>query len=391
MKKRILILGGGSGDVGRDVTRVLLSDKKVIDHLTVTSRNLDVARKFVEELGDDRVTPMKLDVTDIPQLMKIMQEHNLVVNTVGPFSRYAIPIIKAVIETKVNYIDICDDIQPTHEALLLDNIAKKAGIFILLSMGWFPGTSNLRAKALADQMDDVEEIVTGWVAGKKTAEERPSSGIAGTDHYIKALTGKIISFREGRMMEIPAFHQGVQLKFPEPLGLYTCYQLEHPEPVTLPYVIPGVRTASNLGSLYPPERNKSIRLLTRAVDFKLLPQTFVSNFLAIQAQSKSKTSLPVMNGSYIACIGTKNGKKGQLRYSAVNTNVTTAEATSQPLACAVLHAISGDRIKPGVHLPETAIDIKDLVQIGKKLKLPFFTDAVEETIWSKEVTSLEKT
>lgn len=387
---KILILGGGSGDVGRDVARILLKHGKMIDRITVTARDMEAANRFIKETDDKRCVAVKLDLSDIPRLKEITSKHDLIINVVGPFERFAVPVMKVAIENKVNYIDICDDIQPTHEALLLDNLAKKAGIFIFLSIGWFPGMSNLRAKALADQMDEVEEIVTGWVTGRKAAEEKPSSGMAGADHYIKAMTGKIISFRDGRMVKIPAFHGGVALQFPEPLGLYTCYQLEHPEPVTLPYVIPGIKTASNLGSLYPPERNKSMRFLIRAADLKILPLSFVSKFLEKLAHTKKKINLPVMNGSYIACIGTKNGKKGQLRYSATNTSVTTAEATSQPLACAILYAISTGKIKPGVHLPETAVDIEEINQIGKKLKLPFFTDAIEETVWSEEVTSLEK-
>lgn len=384
----ILILGGGSGDVGRDTARILLKNDKSIENITVTARDMNAANEFVKETKDDRCIAARLDVANINQLKELMKKHDLIINVVGPFSKFAIPIMKSAIDNKINYIDICDDIQPTFDALSLDKEAKEANIFILLSMGWFPGTSNLRAKALADQMDSVEEIVTGWVAGKKAAEEKPSSGIAGTDHYIKALTGKITSFRNGKMVKIPAFHQGVPLKFPEPLGLYTCYQLEHPEPVTLPLVIPGIKTASNLGSLYPSYRNKKIQRLTRAVDFKLLPQKFVSKYLAMQAKTKSKVSLPVMNGSYIACIGKKNGKRGQLRYSATNTSVTTAEATSQPLACAIILSMQKGKIKPGVHLPEKAINLKDLVDIGKKLKLPFFTDAIEETVWSEEITSL---
>ncbi len=391
MKKRILILGGGSGDVGRDITRILLTDRKIVKKITVTSRNLDIAKEFVNVLKDDRVFPIKLDVKDISSLIRIMQDHDLVINTVGPFYRYTIKIIKAAIETNVNYIDICDDIEPTLEALQLDSFAKKAGIFVILCMGWFPGMSNLRAKALADKMDKVDEIVTAWVLGKKAAEDEPSSGMAGAEHFIRAITGEIVSFRNGQRVKIPAFHEGIQLKFPDPLGPYICYQLEHPEPVTLPYVIPGIKTASNLGSLYPPNRNKFIRLLARAIDFRLLSFKMVNNIQKLLLKNNiTKTIFPKMNGSYIACIGTKNGKKGQLRYSATNTCVTTAEATSQPLACAVFHALTSGKIKPGVHLPETAIEIKDLIKIGMNLKLPFFTEAIEETIWTKEIDSMDK-
>jgi hypothetical protein len=105
-------------------------------------------------------------------------------------------------------------------------------------------------------------------------------------------------------------------------------------------------------------------------------------------QSKNKINLPSLNASYIACIGKKDGKKGQLRFSEVNTNLTTAEATSQPLACAILLIASKDGLKPGVHIPEKAIRINELIKMGKTLNLPFVCDSIEETIWSEEVDSI---
>jgi saccharopine dehydrogenase-like NADP-dependent oxidoreductase len=385
---RILILGGGSGDVGRDVTRILLKHAESIDKITVTARKLETANDFIKELNDNRAFAARLDVTDAQQLKELMQKHDLIVNTVGPFSRYTVPIIKAAIETKVNYIDICDDIEPTIEAKMLDKSAKDAGVFVLLSMGWFPGMSNLRAKALADQMDKVDEIVTAWAAGKKAAEEKPSLGIGGIEHYLLAITGNITTYRNGKKTKISANQKGVKIPFPEPLGSYICYQMEHPEPITLPWAISGVRTASNLGSLYPDSRNKIVRFIARLIDFKIFSIPLATKFFIITGQ-KGKGNLPVMNGTYVACIGTKDGKKGQLYYSATNTSVTTAEATSQPLACAILNIVSGAKIKPGVHLPETAIDINDIITSGARYKLPFVTDAKEITSWSEKIISLE--
>lgn len=385
---KILILGGGSGDVGRDVTRILLRDKKHIEHITVTSRNLEYAQKFAKDLNDQRVTAIQVDVTNQQQLIDAISGHNLVINTVGPFSKYAIPVMKATVESKVNYIDICDDIEPTIEALQLNQFAQNAGIFILLSMGWFPGMSNLRTMALAREMDEVEEIVTAWVAGRKAPEEHPSLGLAGTEHYFEALTGKIISYREGHRVRIPAFQKGIQLSFPEPLGSCICYQIEHPEVATLPYSIPGVKAASNLMSLYPSDRNKLVRLFAKAVDFKLLSVSMVTKISAILGKSKKKRYLPVLVGEYISCIGTKDGKRGQLCYSAVNKKVTVAEATSQPLACAVLYLASDGNIEPGVHLAENTLRIEDIIEYGAKLNLPFIRCVKEKTTWSEEITSI---
>lgn len=388
MKNKILILGGGSGDVGRDLTRILLRDKKHIEHITVTSRNLETAQRFITDLNDQRVTALLVDVTNNQQLMDAICNHDLVINTVGPFSKFAISVMKATIESKVNYIDICDDIEPTVEALQLNQFAKDAGIFILLSMGWFPGMSNLRTMSLAKEMDEVKEIITAWVAGRKAPEEHPSLGLSGTEHYFEALTGNIITYRDGHRVRIPTSKKGVELMFPEPLGTCICYHIEHPEIATLPYSIPGVRVASNLMSLYPSSRNRFVRLFVKAIDLKLLSVSMATKISAILGKSKKKRFLPILVGEYISCIGTKNGKRGQLCYSSVNEKVTVAEATSQPLACAVHYLLSRGNIEPGVHLAENKLRLEDIIYYGDKLNLPFVKDVKEKTTWSEEIISI---
>lgn len=386
---KILILGGGSGDVGRDLTRILLRDKTNIKHITITARDIQKAEKFIDKLNDQRLSAKQVDVTNQQQLIDTINGHDLVINTIGPFSKYAILVMKATIQAKVNYIDICDDIEPTVEALQLNEFVEKAGIFLILGMGWFPGMSNLRAIALAKEMDSVEEIVTAWVAGRKSPEDNPSLGLAGIQHFIEALTGKIISYRDGHRVRIPASQKGVKLKFPEPIGCCICYQIEHPEVATLPYSILGVNKASNLMSLYPFNRNKSILMFAKAINFKLLSIKMTTKILGLLGKSKKKRTLPCMIGDYISLIGMKDGKKGQLSYIAVNEKLTVAEATSQPLACAVFHLAHKNNIKPGVHLAENSIDIEEIIKYGKKFNFAFLKDVNEKTIWSEKIVSIE--
>ncbi len=385
----VIILGGGSGDIGRDLTRILLKDKKQVTSITITSRNLKIAQKFKQGLDDQRVKTRQVDVTVHHELLDAIKGHDLVINTVGPFSKYAIPVMKAAIESKTNYLDICDDIEPTLEAIQLNKFAKDAGIFIILGMGWFPGMSNLRAMALSEEMDEVKEIVTAWAAGRKSPEEYPSLGLGGTEHFFKALTGKIITYRNGHRIRIPAFQKGIKITFPEPLGSCICYQIEHPEVATLPYSIPGVETASNLMYLYPKSRNRFVRFFTRLVDFKILSIPLVTKINAIIGKSKKKRHLPSVIGDYICCIGTKDGKRGQLCYSAVNEKLTITEATSQPLACATLYLLSKGKTNPGVHLAENIFKIEDILKYGSKLNLSFVKNVNEDTNWSEKIVSIK--
>src|SRR5690606_15578076 len=94
------------------------------------------ARAFAAELG---VEALGLDVTDGPALDAALRAADLVVNTVGPYFRFGPPILAAAIAAGCDYIDICDDPQPTIEMLELDARAKAAGVTALLGMGASPG------------------------------------------------------------------------------------------------------------------------------------------------------------------------------------------------------------------------------------------------------------
>jgi saccharopine dehydrogenase-like NADP-dependent oxidoreductase len=380
-KKEIIILGGASGDVGRDVTRILLRENAPIEKLTVTARSQSVADNFVKELGDQRLTAMQIDVNNTHQLKNELRNHDIIINTIGPFSRYALPIMNAAITSQVNYLDICDDIEPTFEALKLDIAAKEAGVFLIIGMGWFPGMSNLRAKALAEQMDVVDELITVWVGGRKAPEEKPSSGAGGTEHFIQSLTGKIIVFRNGQQVKIQAFQNGKQIQFPEPLGLCQCYLMEHPEPVVLPLTIPSIQNASTFFSLYPTSRNRLVRLFARMIDLRLLSVSQVTKIFGFLGNTNEKKHFPELTGSYISCKGVKQGQQGQLSYSAVNMKTTIAEATSQPLACAIFSLLFGSVIQPGVYLPEQVFRIEDILRLGRRYNLPFAQDTIEITTW----------
>jgi saccharopine dehydrogenase-like NADP-dependent oxidoreductase len=380
---KIVILGGASGDVGRDVTRILLRENTSIEKITITARDFDRANIFKKELEDERVTAMQVDVDNNHQLMNALNDHDLVINTIGPFSRYALPIMNAAITSHVNYIDICDDIEPTFKALQLDKRAKEVGIFLLIGIGWFPGMSNLRAKALAERMDSVDEIVTAWVGGRKSPEEKPSSGVGGSEHFLRSITGNIITYRNRQQVKLPAFQKRKLIHFPPPLGACNCYLMEHPEPVVLPITIPSIQNASTFFSLYPISRNKLIRFFARLIDMKLLSISQVTKIFRLLGKSDEKKHFPVLVGSYVSCIGTRNGQKGQLSYSAVNTKTTVAEATSQPLACTVFYLLSGNTVQPGVHLPEQVLGIEHILQLGSKYDLSFAKDTIEKVDWSQ--------
>ena len=84
-----------------------------------------------------------------------------------------------MIEAKKPYFDICDDWRPTLELLELSDKAKKAGITAIIGIGASPGLTNLMAVLAYNELDEVDEIITGWGIGKFKHNKKPRYYVTG--------------------------------------------------------------------------------------------------------------------------------------------------------------------------------------------------------------------
>ena len=125
---------GGSGDMGRMGVALLL-ESSIVSRITVADKNYDRAKHFVDLLDTEKVTALEIDVTQRTKLVKLISTHDIVMNTVGPYYKFAVMILEAAIEAKKPYIDICDDWKPTLDLLNMNEKVKNAGIIALVGMG----------------------------------------------------------------------------------------------------------------------------------------------------------------------------------------------------------------------------------------------------------------
>ena len=107
-----------------------------------------------------KVRAVGLDVNDASAMRRAMQNVDIVINTSGPFYRFGVPILQAAIDEGCNYLDICDDWEPTIEMLKLDQAAKTAGVTAIIGLGASPGISNIGLIAM-QELDEVSSF-TGW-------------------------------------------------------------------------------------------------------------------------------------------------------------------------------------------------------------------------------------
>lgn len=242
---RALIIGGVGG-MGQGVARDLIKQDQV-ESVILADLYPDPERLSVKLRESEKTTLVKMDVADHDAMVKAFKDVNVVINTAGPFYKTAVPVAKAAVQAKVNYIDICDDYEGT-EILFnseIDKLAKDAGIIVLTGMGSDPGTNNVLVKWYADRLDEVEDIYLYWVVS--IAE------LAGAawDHSLHMTLGKIPQYIDGKLVHVEGGTDVVAEQFPEPLGLCHVRYVGHPQPLTIPMYIKGVKNVIIKGALIP--------------------------------------------------------------------------------------------------------------------------------------------
>jgi lysine 6-dehydrogenase len=355
-KMQALVVGG-AGIIGQAVARALIKQeqvKKVIlgDIITDSSRLHDKLRT------SEKVLLSKIDLNDHEVLVREIKDVDVVINCAGPFYRTAITVSKAAVEARVNYIDVCDDYEVIGYLFdsEIDSAAKEAGITVLTGMGSDPGTNNLIAKYYANQLERVDEIALFWVVSIPEIE-----GGAAWDHSLHMNTGKIPQYLDGKLEYIEAGTGEETVEFPEPLGTCQVHYVGHPQPLTMPRYIEGVKRVTIKGGLLPPWVNQLIKdqnatgfLSIAPMEIKgvkIAPYDLTLQLWRTIPENRDKG--PASSGIKVIVRGKREGK--QVTYTSDMVG-HLAPGTGIPPSIAALLLYAGDIKVKGVTAPEGCID-----------------------------------
>jgi lysine 6-dehydrogenase len=345
---RIIVLGG-AGDMASRTVRELAAEPGVAA-VTVADYNVKAAAQLAAELGD-KVSAVGVDANDHEALVEAIRGHAVAAGGIGPFYSYEARIAQATIEAGVPYVSMCDDYDGAQAVLELDGAARAAGVTVLTGLGWTPGLSNLLARRGAEQFDLVDEIN---VARGSSASD--SEGYAVILHTLHIFTGLVPSFQKGRLVDVPAGSGKEVVLFPPPVGRVNCYHLGHPEPVTLPRFLPGVRTVTLKGGLSEQPLNDlaiwlaRLRLTGTPAKKDALGQIIKA---ALPFLSKLGEAEEPCSAVRVDVGGWADGVYRQVSYGAV---AHMPELTGLPLAIGALMLARGDVRMPGVVAPEACIE-----------------------------------
>jgi len=382
---RILCLGCGA--MGRVAVRDLVEHG---DFTEITVADVDGAKveALIGELGDERLKGATVDVTDRARLVELMQSSDVVLSCVGPFYRYALAVVEAALEAERSLVDICDDYDVTLKVLELDGQAKEKGITIITGMGASPGATNLLAKLGAKRLDGAEEVRIGLV---QSAAD-PEGGPAVIYHVFHAMCGRVPTYRDGRREEVRAFIDGEEeLEFPG-LGSFKVYHIGHPEPLTLPRYIPGLKSVSCKLTLNPPQVRELILgleemgftstepLAVRGAE--IAPLDFSVAYLAHLAGGPMLQGIPYEGAVRVEVSGKREGRPARVTYTA---KARMNEGTGITVAVGAQMLASGAIEERGVFPPEGCIDpelfLEEMLKRGFK---------VREELETREIRDLQK-
>jgi lysine 6-dehydrogenase len=352
---RALIIGGVGG-MGQGVARDLVKQDKVTE-IVLADLYPDPERLSKKLRESDKTTLVKMDVNDHEVMVQAFKNTDVVINTAGPFYKTAVPVAKAAVAAKKNYIDICDDYEGTQILFEsdIDSLAKDAGITVLTGMGSDPGTNNVLVKWYADRLDAVDEIYLYWVVS--IAE------LAGAawDHSLHMTLGKIPQYINGELVHVEGGTEVVAEQFLDPLGVCHVRYVGHPQPLTLPRYIKGVKNVIIKGALIPlwvdeliAEQKASGLLSTDPVDLKGVQVTPYD--LALKLWEKipqGRDNGPQSSGLKVIV----KGRRGDNRVTYTADMVgRMAPGTGLPASIAALMMDDGHVTVKGVVAPEGCID-----------------------------------
>lgn len=243
MKVTIL---GGCGSIGSSAARDLIKCDEV-SQVILASRKPDLSRVHQSLRTSKKVATQAVDVTDSQALINVIKGNDFVVNCIGPFYKFALPIMRAVIGAGVNYVDVLDDGDATQQAFGLDDMAKRSGVLLAIGFGGSPGTTNMLSKYAADKLDDVEDIRILWVEGLSSARGLSFGEIA---HGLHCFAGGP-QYIDGKLVNVPAGSGREKVKLSRVDDECELCYFSHGEQVSLPRYIKGVRTVVNKGGFLP--------------------------------------------------------------------------------------------------------------------------------------------
>jgi saccharopine dehydrogenase (NAD+, L-lysine-forming) len=367
-----IIVLGGNGAVGSVAVKTLLKSKD-FEHIIIGDYNLEGAQKLASDLNDPRISACFVDALNPQSIRKAIDGCHMVLNCVGPFYSTVKPIIEAIREKNINYVDVCDDVDVTLELLDMNEVIKKEGLKIVLGMGNSPGITNILGKLASDLLlDETDSIDIFHTHGGEKVE---GEGVIG--HRFHCMTIDCPMYLDGKLVYVKFFEkEGIALRqtfnFPI-IGEVPIYPYPHPEQVTLPRYI-QLNQVTNKGSVIPNAYYDLTRDLCglglhskqelNVKNQSVSPYDFAVAYILKERERMLKESGINQPRGCVSVIvkGRKEGHYKEYRFHLVSQSEGLGEGTGIPAAVGAIMMNRGFIKETGVMPPEACISAMDFLK-----------------------------
>jgi saccharopine dehydrogenase (NAD+, L-lysine-forming) len=369
---RVTVLGG-CGAVGSVVVKTLVKHPE-FSEVVIADFNINKARAMAKAARGKKVKAASFDALKGPSVKAVIRGSDVVVNCVGPFYSTVKPVLTAVIQSGINYLDVCDDVDVTLDILKMDGAARKAKISAVIGMGSSPGVTNLLGKLAADDLlDETDSIDIFHAHGGEPVE---GAGVIG--HRFHCMSIDIPMYLDGRLQYVKYFEpSGIALrekfKFPV-LGEVPLFPYPHPEQITMPRYI-KCRRVTHKGSLLPIEYYTLTAEMCRlglsspspieVKGCKVRPYDFAISYILRERERILKATRFGKQRGCVSVIvkGRKRGASREYRFHMASASQALGEGTGIPAAAAAILMSRGKISARGVLPPEGCIRPSDFVAL----------------------------
>jgi saccharopine dehydrogenase-like NADP-dependent oxidoreductase len=352
MPSRILLLGAGA--MGNIAAQTVASFQEV-GSLIIADLDLTAAQAVASACGE-KAKAARIDVTDRSELFEAMRRADLVMNCVGPFFRFGVRVLEAAISAGIDYLDICDDPEPTMAMHELDGRAKEAKITAIIGLGASPGITSILAARARAELDETEELIAAWNIEEDSGGDDQVAYSAAIVHWMQQCSGTVLECENGSIVEKKPLAE-VSLDYPG-RGRRTVYTVGHPEPVSFHYSFPDLQRSFCV-MVMPSTWADIFRKLAEQIDRgamtleqagqKLVEDAAVR--LPMDTRFYEHPRLPMF---FALAKGKKDGRPARVATTVRSIPPDMAAATGIPLALGTLLHLQGRVLGKGVMAPEAA-------------------------------------
>ena len=356
--QKVLLLGAGA--MGNIAAQTAASFPEV-GSLIIADLSLAAAQAVASACGE-KARAARVDVTNRAEMIALMRRADLVMNCVGPFFRFGVPVLEAALEAGIDYLDICDDPEPTKAMHELHGRAEEANITAIIGLGASPGITSMLAARAREELDETQELIAAWNIEEDAGGDDKVAYGAAVVHWMQQCSGAILECDNGRLVEKKPL-QEVSLDYPG-RGQRTVYTVGHPEPVSFHYSYPDLQR-SYCVMVMPGMWITEFKELAAQIDRggmtleeagkKLVEDSGVSSFIdQIMEYLTRLFEGPRLPLFFALAQGKKNGRPARVATSVRAIPPGMANATGIPLALGTRLFLQGKVAAKGVIAPEIA-------------------------------------